>query len=543
MTATAQQHAAGDAPPEPAGRRRLAAPPLRNGHWGWTGPLLVTAIGAVLRFWSLGTPARLMVDETYYAKDAWAMLHSGVGRQWPTAADAQIAAGRAVPVPTDPSFVVHPEIGKWIIAAGEKIFGLTPFGWRVGVAVVGSLTVLLVCRIARRLLGSTLLGCVAGLLVALDGLSIVMSRVAFLDGPLTFFVLAAFGCLLLDRDRSRAAYDAWADGHPNDGHPNDGHPNDGHGVDPRALRWGPRLLWRPWRLAAGVLLGLAAGTKWSGAYALVVFGLLSVLWDAAARRALGVQAARLKALLVDVPMATLTVAGSAVLAYLASWSGWLSTGDGWSRQWAATRPAVGLAAALPDWLRSLWHYHAEILAFHRGLDTPHDYASSPWGWLVLSRPFLVDYVGHDAGTGGCAGPGRCSETVLALGTPAFWWAGVAALVVCVWMWAARRDWRAGAVLAGVAATYLPWFLLLDRTIFSWYAVAIAPFVAMALALVAGLLLGPPGSSVRRRRIGALVVGGYLLLVVANAAYFWPIWTAQVIPYEAWQHRMWIPRWV
>lgn len=302
------------------------------------------------------------------------------------------------------------------------------------------------------------------------------------------------------------------------------------------------MLWRPWRLLAGVCLGLACGTKWSGAYALVVFGVLTVLWDASARRTIGVTAARSRALLVDAPMAFLTIVGTAVVVYVASWFGWILSDDGWSRQWAGDHPAVGLAGALPDWVRSLWHYHSEIFDFHRGLDTPHEYASGPWGWLVLSRPFLLDYDGIDTAAGGCP-VGRCSRAETALGTPAVWWVGVVALLVCVWLWAARRDWRAGAVLAGIAATYLPWFLVGNRTIFSWYAVAIAPFVVLALALVAGYALGPPGSTARRRAIGAAVVGAYVLLVVLNAAYFWPIWTDELISYQEWLARMWVPRWI
>src|SRR5438874_1871572 len=73
-----------------------------------------------------------------------------------------------------------------------------PWGWP------GPLAILLICRIARRMTRSTLLGCVAGLLMALDGLEFVLSRTGILDIFLMFFVLAAFGCILIDRDVSRA---------------------------------------------------------------------------------------------------------------------------------------------------------------------------------------------------------------------------------------------------------------------------------------------------------------------------------------------------
>ena len=56
--------------------------------------------------------------------------------------------------------VVHPEVGKWLIALGEKAFGMDPFGWRIAAAVVGALMVLVMCRLVRRLTGSTVLGCI-----------------------------------------------------------------------------------------------------------------------------------------------------------------------------------------------------------------------------------------------------------------------------------------------------------------------------------------------------------------------------------------------
>ncbi|PZS29070.1 MAG: hypothetical protein DLM58_16055, partial [Pseudonocardiales bacterium] len=45
---------------------------------------------------------------------------------------------------------------------------------------------------------------IAGLLLALDGLSLVLSRTALLDIFLQTFVLAGFGALVVDRDQVRA---------------------------------------------------------------------------------------------------------------------------------------------------------------------------------------------------------------------------------------------------------------------------------------------------------------------------------------------------
>src|SRR5690606_27020199 len=89
------------------------------------------------------------------------------------------------------AFIAHPPAGKWMIAIGEWLFGATPFGWRFMPALIGTLSVLILCRVGRRMTGSTLLGCAAGLLLAVDGLAFVTSRTALLDIFVMFWILAA----------------------------------------------------------------------------------------------------------------------------------------------------------------------------------------------------------------------------------------------------------------------------------------------------------------------------------------------------------------
>ena len=59
-------------------------------------------------------------------------------------------------------------------------------------------------RVARRLFGSTALGCVAAFLLAFEGSHFVMSRTGILDIIVMFLALCGFAALLIDRDRSRA---------------------------------------------------------------------------------------------------------------------------------------------------------------------------------------------------------------------------------------------------------------------------------------------------------------------------------------------------
>ena len=144
---------------------------------------------------------------------------------------------------------------------------------------------------------------------------------------------------------------------------------------------------------------------------------------------------------------------------------------------------------------------------------------------------------------GCRTASGCSQAVLALGTPLLWWSACFALLYLLYRWALRRDWRAGAVLCAVGAGYLPWFLYQDRTIFSFYAVVFVPYLCLAVAMLVGAMLGPPGSSERRRAVGAMSAGVLVLLIVWNFIYFFPIYTGATIPYPDWRSRMWLDTWI
>jgi len=530
---------------EPSPRLRAAlglSPTLvdRITRWsGWGGPLLVTLMAGVMRFYHLGSPKAVIFDETYYAKDAWALVHRGFEVNWDkNANDLILQHNGHIPIPADAAYVVHPPVGKYVIGLGELIFGFNPFGWRFMTALLGTLAILMLCRIGRRLFRSTFLGCVAGVLMSLDGLAFVMARTSLLDGVLMFFVVAAFGCLLLDRDRARAKLAAAL-------------PVDADGrVRPDAHIANTLFLGlRPWRWMACLLLGLAIGTKWNGLYIAAAFMLLTLLWDVGSRKVAGASRPYVAALRYDLFLVVIMIPVT-ISVYLLSWLGWIlspanGTG-GYFRNWAATAGKGGFwSHFMPDWARSLWHYEHEVYEFNVGLHSPHTYMSNPWSWLVDGRPVSYFYESPSPGSAGCpvnAGD-KCAREVLAIGTPLLWWAACFALLYVLWRWAFRRDWRAGAIACGVAAGYLPWFMYQDRTIFFFYSIVFLPFLCLAVAMLIGAIIGPPGSSETRRVVGAVGAGVLVLLITWNFIYFWPLYTGTAIPIDQWRSRMWLDTWV
>ncbi|RIV39369.1 dolichyl-phosphate-mannose--protein mannosyltransferase [Micromonospora radicis] len=525
-------------------RRRLATVETRLDAFSWLATAVVVAIAAVLRFANLSHPPGKIFDEIYYARDAWALVDKGVEWNYKDGG---------------PSYVVHPPLGKWLIGLGEWAFGYADtehgisvpghlwttspeFGWRFSAAVIGTLSVLLLVRIGRRMFRSTVLGCVAGLLLAVDGFHLVLSRTALLDIFLLFFVLAAFGALVLDRDATRRRWSRALEA----------------GLDPTARGRAGRppggwRTWPWWRLATGVLLGCAFAVKWSALFFVPMFALLMLLWDVGARRSAGVPRPWRATMLDGFPSMVLAGLLMAVT-YVTTWSGWLLSHEGYYRL-AERYPQAGLSDAPvvgPLW--NLMRYHQAALGFHNQLDDAHKYQSWPWQWLLQGRPVAFHWVQP----AGCGAP-TCAEEVLLLGTPLLWWSFLPALVALIWLGLARRDWRAGTILLGAASGILPWaWIALDgRTMFSFYAAPALPFFVLAVVYVLGAIASPAGlsgtrtaggvedeASRDRRMIGGVIVGAYLVLVVLCFAYFYPIFVGQNIPYTEWSARMWLGgRWI
>jgi dolichyl-phosphate-mannose--protein O-mannosyl transferase len=490
-------------------RDRLAT--VASDPMSWLATTFVVLIGAVLRLANLGHPDAKIFDEVYYATEADELLHYGV--EWKPENNAG-------------DYVVHPPLGKWCIALGEWAFGYDSFGWRIVPAICGIISILLLVRIARRLFRSTVLGCAAGLLLALDGLHFVLSRSALLDIFLMTFVLASFGCVLLDRDQRRRRLLA--------------------ALECGALRLGdsPRLGVPWWRIGAAFFIGCACSVKLSGAFFIPAIFLIMLIWEVGLRRAVG---ARIRYVVNGLLGANAWAAAMGVIVlgvYLASWTGWFVTDYGWNRHGLQAMgqdetPVLGA-------LKNLWDYHVSAFKFHTSLQAPHDYQSWPWQWLLMGRPVAFYW-----STEAPCGADRCAAEVLLLGNPILWWSFTPALAGLAWFGIAQRDKRAGAIGLMIAVGLLPWFYYHaadHRTMFVFYALPVLPFLIMAVVYVLASIMGPPGTGSTgapdRRMIGAVVFGVYILVVAAFFAYFHPIYVGNSIPYESWwDHMLLGRRWV
>ena len=465
--------------------------------------LLITALGALFRFGNLANPHLLVFDETYYVKDAYTLGLFGHEKQWPDNANPDFEAGKVDGFLQDGAYVVHPPIGKWVIWLGIQLFGAdSSFGWRFSVALLGTLAIPLIIVVARLLTGNRVFAALAGLFLAIEGQSIVLSRTSILDGILAFFVLLAFYFLLKDRQSiSRALNTAALAGKDF------------------------TFRFRPWLLAMALSLGVATSIKWSGLYFLAIFGLYTFVADWISRMRLGLKLA--PSFVQAIVNAILLLVISAAT-YLASWSGWILSSDGWGRQ------------AKENWLASLWEYHTNAYSFHTGLSAEHPYSANAIEWLLNIRPTAFYYESFTDER--CGFIENCSIAITPLPHPLIWYSAVVAMIWIGFRFIRRADLQAGAIFLAFLAGWAPWLAYLSRTTFQFYSVVFTPF--LILALVYAL------HSFWRRGFGQFrvaqrewAIGLFVLVALVLAAFFASLWMGLPVPYWFWRIQMWLPSWI
>lgn len=400
--------------------------------------LVVTAIAAGVRLWGLSRPPDLVFDENYYAVAACIYVDGSDDTCRVDEPNERLFREQQ----WDVGSYVHPPLGKWTIALGIKAFGMDPFGWRVGSAVAGTLAVTAAAMLAQLLFGSVLWTFVAGLLLATEHLSVVLSRLALLDVHLELWVVTGFLFLVLDR--------RWIDRRTPRDLP------DGSG--PRRV---PSPLWRPWRYAAGAALGAAFAVKWSGALAILAALVISIGWETTRRRRTTERrgAAFASALSRESFGLLLAFLVLPLVVYGAAFLPWLNH-FGWD---------VG---RLIDTHVGAAKFHLDLrstaLDPDTGTMTPTHYAySRPWTWLLMTRPVRI-------ATTDLAAAGR---GILAIGNPVIFWGSLWALPYLVIAWIRKRDWVAGFLVLAVSVQYLPW-LVVARPQFLFYVAPFIPFLVL-----------------------------------------------------------------
>ncbi len=475
---------------------------------------IIFSFAAATRFIRLGIPQNYMFDEVYHAFTAQEMLKGNPAAwEWWNTPPQGFAYEWT-----------HPPLAKEFMVLAMKLFGQNSFGWRFFSAFFGTGIIILIYFIALKLFKSRSIALLAATIASFDGLLLAMSRIAMNDSYLVFFALLGLLFFL--------------------------HKN---------------------HLLAGVSIGLALASKWTGAYGIGVVIIITFVQVIATAQNKSLPVRKLIVELGKLPFFYITIP---IIVYVASYIPFFLghhippdeiNGSNWK--------------TFVELQQQMWWYHT-------GLKATHAYQSRPWQWVLDLRSvwFYVDY--KDA----------TIANVYALGNPLVFWFGFISILFLIWEIFSKKifsfiiicAWLAYLLIAvnneGVTAIvpvkllgvilllltvfyyanefllkksfadyigifankigyiiviiayfayFLPW-VLSPRIMFLYHYTPSVSFLAIASGVTLSQFLDD--------KFGKAFVIIYLALVAGMFIYFFPLYTAIHIPKEFYNTYFWVASW-
>lgn len=174
---------------------------LREQQYLWW-PIVGFVVAIGFHLWHLNQPPTLVSDEVFFVQEGHDYL---LGHKY---------------------FDPHPPLGKLELGGMFTIFGYSPLTWRALNAVEGALMIPLVWWLTWRLTWRRSAAAIAMILVLLDGLLLVDSRLGLINVPYVLYSFGALACIL-------------------------------QALTAKKPRW--------WLMAAGTLVGAGLSVKWLAA--------------------------------------------------------------------------------------------------------------------------------------------------------------------------------------------------------------------------------------------------------------------------------------
>lgn len=305
----------------------------------------------------------------------------------------------------------HPPMGKLLIAIGEAVFGVTPFGWRFMCALFGWLMVPLFFWFLYLVTGNGHISLLGTVLYCLDFMHYTLSRIATLDSLVAFFVLLMVTLFLVVLKR--------ADRELSEG------------------RKQPSLYLLVGMTLDGLVVGMAVAVKWTGFYAMLGMALVFVFFIMFWIRRLKKEE---KSFAYAIKLCLIGICNYSILPFVVYLFSFLP-------QKKATEAS--------NLFQVMWDSSRFMLEFHSDIVFEHPYESPWYSWILDLVPLLdsVNSVGENQ-----------VSMIATMGNPFIWWLGAAAFFYLLVRVFRHRDKTAAILCFCYLMMLVPWWFV-TRTVF------------------------------------------------------------------------------
>lgn len=390
-------------------------------------------------------------DEIYHPRNAW-----------------EIANGQYMYA------TVHPLFGTNTMALFIKLFGMSPFVWRLPGAIFGILLVPLFYVIARRLFQKTSLSTIASVLLAGDFMHLTTSRIGTLEPFSVFWILVMFYFMI------RYIQMSWYDT--------------------------PFKKQFKYLGICGITMGIAIATKWTACYSAV--GLAILLFAYFFQRFTEYLKARKFLNNEDITQEEKDEAMH--IAKTFPYAFWMTVGLCFL--FFIFIPIIIYALSyLPDkvwkddsWsLSNVWDQVMYMYNYHIDLDATHPYSSTWDQWLLDIRPIWY-YNGYDSNS--------LQHTISCFSNPLMTWTALITIIFSLIDGIRTKSHSAFIICIGYITALAPW-IMITRCVFSYHFYPTSFFAILSIVYFFRYL--------EQKKTGRILIIIYLIIYIGLFLAFLP----------------------
>lgn len=406
-------------------------------------------------------------DEIYHARTAYEFIHRLDVYEW-----------------------THPPLGKLFISLGIRLFGMTPFGWRIVGVIFGILMLPFIYLFAKKITLRTDISLVTCIIFAFDFMHFTQTRIATIDVYITFFVLLMY--YFMYSYYKTSFYDT-----------------------PLKKTLLPLLL-------CGISFGLGVACKWTGIYAGA--GLCVIFFLTLIKRYREFLFAKKKPdykensyicqvfyknTVKTLLFCVLSFIIIPVIIYISSYIPYLLCEGG------------GLRAILKN-QTDMFIYHSKTV-----LSSTHPYSSMWYEWIIMKRPIWY-YSGVISQT--------LKEGISAFGNPLVWWPSILTLIFMLVRSVARKDKTAIFISIGYLAQLIPW-VFVDRVVFIYHYFPSTVFMVLSIGYTLHIIT----LKYKKMKLMPYIYAAAVILIFAA---FYPVLSGMAVnPEYVYKYLKWFDTWV
>jgi dolichyl-phosphate-mannose--protein O-mannosyl transferase len=389
----------------------------------------------------------------------------------------------------EPFETTHPPLGKLFIAIGIALFGMNPFGWRIIGVVFGAVMIPVMYLFGKKVFSTRFYAFCTAFLMMFDFMHFTQTRIATIDVYGTFFIILMYYFM----------YDYFTS---------------------KSYLLGFKRSLKPLFLS-GLCFGLGAASKWIALYGAVGLALLfftakyneyrdyTVYADKKSKKPSWVKDFIPLYMNATVLCCVLFFAVIPAVIYLLSYIPFMLV--------------PGPGHDIGDVLK----YQVHMFSYHSKLQATHSFSSLWWSWPLMTKPVWY-YSGSGLETG------RAS-VIVAMGNPAIWWAGIAAVAAAVIISIKKKDRKMLVIFAAIFFQYAPW-IFVTRLTFIYHFFSVIPFVIICIVYLMKYFLDKHSDNI-------YMIYVYLCLTMVLFAAFYPVLSGMEVGRHYIDSLKWLKTWV